>query len=155
MEDDSEEDNPSLVEPPSRVPTRKPTKPRQRKTPDREEVPIRTGNQYEHPKVPDIGDNSNPSLHSNNFKFQGMTQQQEVLLAVMNAQLNELKDEEQVLPDLWAKWVENASDILTGAPPHLPLLREVNHKIPLIDGNKQYNYHLPRCPDAAENSAQW
>src|ERR1700733_1169052 len=56
--------------------------------------------------------------------------------------------EEQELPDLRAKWVESASDILTGAPPRLPPLREVNHKIPLIDENKRYNYHLPRCPDS-------
>src|ERR1700733_13749238 len=55
--------------------------------------------------------------------------------------------EEQELPDLRAKWVESASDILTGAPPRLPPFREVNHKIPLIDENKRYNYHLPRCPD--------
>jgi RNase H-like domain found in reverse transcriptase/Reverse transcriptase (RNA-dependent DNA polymerase)/Integrase zinc binding domain len=148
MEDDSEEDNPSLVEPPSRSPARKSTKTRPRRTPDRGEVPISTGNQYKRPKVPDIGDVSNPSLHSENFKFRGMSQQQEVLLAVMDAQLNELKEEEQVLPDLRAKWVESASDILTGAPPNLPPLREVNHKIPLIDESKQYNYHLPRCPDA-------
>jgi hypothetical protein len=24
----------------------------------------------------------------------------------------------------------------------------VNHKISLIDENKRYNYHLPRCPDS-------
>ena len=77
-----------------------------------------------------------------------MTQQQEVLLAAMDAQLNELNKEEQELPDLRAKWVESASDILTGAPPRLPPFREVNHKIPLIDENKRYNYHLPHCPDA-------
>jgi hypothetical protein len=30
----------------------------------------------------------------------------------------------------------------------LPPLREINHRIPLIDDNKWYNYYLPRCPDA-------
>src|ERR1700757_772306 len=40
-----------------------------------------------------------------------------------------------------------SSTLLTGVPPRLPPFREVNHKIPLIDENKRYNYHLPRCPD--------
>ena len=30
----------------------------------------------------------------------------------------------------------------------LPPLREVNHRIPLVDEGKQYAYHLPRCPDS-------
>jgi len=66
----------------------------------------------------------------------------------MDTNLNELKGEEDQLPDLRKKWVELAVDILTGAPPHLPPLQEVNHKIPLIDEIKRYNYHLPRCPDS-------
>jgi Reverse transcriptase (RNA-dependent DNA polymerase)/RNase H-like domain found in reverse transcriptase len=44
-------------------------------------------------------------------------------------------------------WLDSAADILTGAPNHLPPLREVNHKIPIIDENKWYNYHLPKCPE--------
>ena len=35
-----------------------------------------------------------------------------------------------------------------GAPPELPPLWEVNHRIPLIDEGKRYTYHLPRCPDS-------
>ena len=70
------------------------------------------------------------------------------MLAIMDAHLNEMKKEEQVLPDLWKAWLDSAADILTGALNHLPPCREVNHKIPLIDENKQYNYHLPRCPEA-------
>jgi hypothetical protein len=27
-------------------------------------------------------------------------------------------------------------------------MRGVNHHIPIIDEGKQYNYHLPRCPDS-------
>ena len=53
----------------------------------------------------------------------------------MDANLNELKAEEEQLPDLRKKWVELAADILTGALPHLPPLQEVNHKIPLKDDN--------------------
>ena len=40
------------------------------------------------------------------------------------------------------------ADIMSGVPPELPPLREVNHRIPLIDPGKRYHYHLPRCPDA-------
>jgi len=40
------------------------------------------------------------------------------------------------------------ADVFRGVPPELPLLREVNHWIPLIDEKKRYHYHLPRCPDA-------
>ena len=39
---------------------------------------------------------------------------------------------------------------MNGAPPRLPPLREINHHIPLIDQNKRYMYHLPRCPDAVK-----
>ena len=89
-----------------------------------------------------------PTLHSDVYKYKGPSTREEVLLAVMDANLNELKGEEDRLPDLRKKWVESAADILTGAPPHLPPLREVNHKISLIDENKWYNYHFPRCPDS-------
>jgi hypothetical protein len=37
---------------------------------------------------------------------------------------------------------------MNGAPERLPPLREVNHKIPLIDESKRYKYHSPRCPDS-------
>jgi hypothetical protein len=39
------------------------------------------------------------------------------------------------------------ADIMNVAPKKLPLLREINHRIPLIDEGKQYHYHLLRCPD--------
>jgi hypothetical protein len=112
------------------------------------DIPVYTGMKYEHPKMPVIEEDSVPTLHSDLFKYKGPSQKEEVLLAVMDANLNELKEEEEILPDLRKKWMENASDILGGAPNRLPPLREVNHKIPLIDENARYNYHLPRCPDA-------
>jgi len=40
------------------------------------------------------------------------------------------------------------ADIFGGVPSELPPLREINHRIPLMDNGKQYNYHLLRCPDA-------
>src|SRR3984957_7382032 len=66
----------------------------------------------------------------------------------MDANLNMLTKDEEQLFDLRKNWVESAKDILSGAPNHLPPLREVNHKIPIIDEEKQYNYYLPQCPGA-------
>jgi hypothetical protein len=40
------------------------------------------------------------------------------------------------------------ADMLGGAQPELPPLREINHRIPLIDEQKQYHYCLPQCPEA-------
>ena len=111
-------------------------------------MPIGTKLKFKRPRKPEVEEHSVPTLHSNLFKYKGPSQKEEVLLAVMDVNLNELNEDEEELPDLRKKWVESAADILTGAPPHLPTLREVNHKIPLIDENKQYNYHLPRCPDS-------
>ena len=66
----------------------------------------------------------------------------------MDANLNALAKDEEQLPDLRKNWVESAKDILSGAPNHLPPLREVNHKIPTIDEEKLYSYYLSWCPDA-------
>ena len=45
------------------------------------------------------------------------------------------------------KWVEANKNIISGVPKELPPMREISHEILLIDENKQYHYHLPRCPD--------
>ena len=52
------------------------------------------------------------------------------------------------IPQLREQWFQKYSDVLGGAPPELPPLQEVNHRIPLIDEGKRYTYHLPRCPDS-------
>ena len=46
------------------------------------------------------------------------------------------------------QWFTKYSDILSGVPPELPPLREINHRIPLIDESKRYAHRLPRCPEA-------
>ena len=46
------------------------------------------------------------------------------------------------------QWFTKYADIFNGVPLELPPLREINHRIPLIDDGKRYYYHLPRCPDA-------
>jgi hypothetical protein len=45
------------------------------------------------------------------------------------------------------RWREEYTDILGGTQDQLPLWREVNHEINLIDEDKRYTYHLPRCPN--------
>jgi hypothetical protein len=62
--------------------------------------PVRTGRKYERPKAPDIRENNTPTLHSDIRKYTGPSRKEEVMLAIMDAHLNELKEEEQVLPDL-------------------------------------------------------
>src|ERR1700744_2754891 len=51
------------------------------------------------------------------------------------------------IPRLKQQWYESCKDIMGGVPERLPPLREVNHKINLINDNKVYGYHYPRCPD--------
>jgi hypothetical protein len=55
------------------------------------------------------------------------------------------------IPDVEARrerWFAEYADILGGVPLEPPPMREVNHRIPLIDASKRYYYHLPRCPEA-------
>jgi hypothetical protein len=52
------------------------------------------------------------------------------------------------IPHLRARWLAEYKDIMSGVPETLPPFREINHRIPLIDKNKVYKYHLPRCPDS-------
>ncbi|KIK51936.1 hypothetical protein GYMLUDRAFT_146844, partial [Collybiopsis luxurians FD-317 M1] len=42
---------------------------------------------------------------------------------------------------------ESSQNMLSGVPEVLPPLREINHKIILIDEQRRYNYYMPRCPD--------
>ncbi|KAF8150300.1 hypothetical protein K438DRAFT_1441411, partial [Mycena galopus ATCC 62051] len=55
---------------------------------------------------------------------------------------------EEDIPRLTTRWMDLNIDIMSGVPERMPPLRAVNHRIPLIDEKKMYNYHLPRCPDA-------
>jgi hypothetical protein len=45
-------------------------------------------------------------------------------------------------------WFTKYADIINDSLPGLPPLREINHKIPLIDEHKQYSYRLLHCPKA-------
>ena len=52
------------------------------------------------------------------------------------------------LPKLQKHWEEDFADLFGGIPLELPPFREISHEINLIDENKRYNYHLPKCPDS-------
>jgi hypothetical protein len=45
------------------------------------------------------------------------------------------------------QWIEEFKDLCGEIPLSLPPLRLVNHEIRLIDPDKQYHYHLPKCAD--------
>jgi len=49
---------------------------------------------------------------------------------------------------LWQQWHDEFADIVNGTRNQLPLWREVNHEIHLIDDNKQYKYFTPQCPNS-------
>lgn len=59
---------------------------------------------------------------------------------------------EEEIPRLRQEWMEGNADIMNGAPPKLPPLREINHRIPIIEEGKTYNYHLPRCPESVKQA---
>ena len=75
-----------------------------------------------------------------------------VLKAVMDnhsvkvSQMGSLTQED--IPCLREEWMKSCKDIMQGALNKLPPLREVNHRIMLIDEKKRYKYHSPRCPDS-------
>ena len=52
------------------------------------------------------------------------------------------------IPQLQEEIAELFSDLLGPLPLELPPLREVLHKIPLINESKQLKHRLPKCPEA-------
>jgi hypothetical protein len=45
------------------------------------------------------------------------------------------------------QWIEKIKDLLKPAETSLPPLREINHKIPLINPNLRINHRAPKCPE--------
>src|SRR6267154_2019962 len=60
------------------------------------EVPEAHGNKYHQPTTPDMFECHVPTLHSDTYKYKGPTAREEVLLAVMDAHLNEMKEEDEL-----------------------------------------------------------
>ena len=46
------------------------------------------------------------------------------------------------------EWIQACEDLFINQTDELPPLREINHKIPLIDESKVYHHRQPKCPDA-------
>jgi hypothetical protein len=71
----------------------------------------------------------------------------DVLFAVMNDYSAKMSSTglltEEDIPQLREEWKKSCHDIMQGAPEQLLPLRDVNHRIPLINENKRYRYHLP------------
>ena len=76
----------------------------------------------------------------------------EALCAVTEVHAQDVKNmgtlTEDDIPELQAKWLQSCQDIMNGVLEELPPMCGINHHIPLIDENKRYHYHLPRCPDS-------
>ncbi len=56
--------------------------------------------------------------------------------------------QEDDIPALCQGWHDEFEDLLQGVPKDMPPFHVVNHEIPLIDTEKNYRYHLPRCPNS-------
>ena len=65
-----------------------------------------------------------------------------VRLAVMTTTQMELD-----IPQLRREWVQECESLFMNQLDELPPLREINHKIPLIDESKVYHHRQPKCPD--------
>ncbi|PBK70531.1 hypothetical protein ARMSODRAFT_1018059 [Armillaria solidipes] len=55
---------------------------------------------------------------------------------------------EDDIPRLKQAWYDEYEELLQGVPETMPPFRIVNHEIPLVDPDKKYHYHLPRCPNS-------
>jgi hypothetical protein len=54
---------------------------------------------------------------------------------------------DQDIPKLRDEWAFAIKDLTSPIPERLPPFRDINHEINLVDEDKQYRYHHPRCPD--------
>jgi hypothetical protein len=76
----------------------------------------------------------------------------EVLVATMRETINKMNQKglliREDIPQLCKEWMKPNEDIMDRALEWLPPLREVNYRIPIVDGDKRYKYYSPRCPDS-------
>lgn len=110
--------------------------------------------------MPELADRDPVSLHSSQGvprdRF-GQEDRYGVNDAIFEEVLHYLRDlpekevlkPPEVIPALREKWFAACADLIGDIPLELPPMREINHRIPIIDESKRYNYHHPRCPDAA------
>ena len=55
---------------------------------------------------------------------------------------------ESDIPRLRSEWVQECENLFANQLDELPPLREINHRIPLIEESKTYHHRQPKCPDA-------
>ena len=55
---------------------------------------------------------------------------------------------ESDVPQLREGWAQECQKMFVSQPDELPPLKEINHRIQLIDGARTYHHRQPRCPDA-------
>ena len=118
----------------------------------KKKVPVRRDRSFRKDnELPRMGSTeNNPSAHSSQqprrdwFGELDPLGVNEQIWENLKSMATKVADEE--LAQLRREWLDSCQDILNGAPSCLPPLREINHRIPIIDESKVYNYHLPRCP---------
>ena len=74
-----------------------------------------------------------------------------VRIAVMSTTKGEPKEGRMTdldIPQLRNEWIRLCEGLFANQPDELPPLREINHKIPLIDESRVYHHRQPKCPDA-------
>ncbi|PBK60275.1 hypothetical protein ARMSODRAFT_1026670 [Armillaria solidipes] len=55
---------------------------------------------------------------------------------------------EDDIAQLRQHWYDDYEELLQGVPSKMPPWQAVNHEIPLVEDDKRYHYHLPRCSNA-------
>ncbi|KAL1940906.1 hypothetical protein VTO73DRAFT_7542 [Trametes versicolor] len=109
--------------------------------------------------MPEIGERDPVSLHSSRgvprdkYGTEDRYGMNDILYEEVVNYLRDMPEREyikppEVIPFLREQWFKRVDDLVGPIPLELPPMREINHRIPLIDEERRYNYHHPRCPDA-------
>ena len=129
----------------------------------RRAVPVRNRQRFERDKgIPNVKSRSSPRIHSRTEPKRdrfgdldplGMNDQIWEAEKRVVDQLTAMSEfTEKDIPKLREQWIQSCQDIMNGAPSQLPPLREINHRIPIIDPEMVYHYHLPRCPESVKQA---
>ena len=84
-----------------------------------------------------VGEGAPDNHASNNFKSLKDSFKRQRMQSISRAR-GRLSDKD--IPNLRKRWMEECERSLASQPDRLPPLRKINHRIPLIDENKRFNY---------------